>query len=147
MILGNGGTIWGMADASPPDRRRLADASRSDRRSSPPAWPGCYGFLVFDDTGSEWTREGDGSTFRLFPNRFVYSRDQNRASAPYFTSSWGRGPPAACRARRHQGGTGNAATCPPGEAIVSWITPRDAGPAGTLGFFVDARRPCPSPAS
>ena len=32
----------------------------------------------------------------------------------------------------------------PGEAIVSWITPRDQGPAGTLGFMATlAGRPIP----
>ena len=41
--------------------------------------------VTFDDTGSEWAREGERFTFRLYPNRFLYSRDQNRASAPYLT--------------------------------------------------------------
>jgi hypothetical protein len=57
-----------------------------------------YGFLVFDDTGSEWTRAGQSFALRLFPNRFVYSREQNRSSAPYLTIEMGpedRQPPAA----------------------------------------------------
>src|SRR5262249_21687869 len=29
------------------------------------------------------------------------------------------------------------ALLPAGEALVSWATPRDAGPAGTLGFFAE----------
>src|SRR3954464_9534902 len=91
-----------------------------------------HGFLVFDDTGSEWTRDGERFTSHLFPNRFVYSRDQNRASAPYLTVTLGpvdRQPPEAPAGLRSEAGD-----LPPGEAIVSWATPRDAGPAGTLGF-------------
>ena len=121
-----------MADASPPDR---------DGWQSVPVDPAVlaarvaglsYGFLVFDDTGSEWTRQGDRFQLRIFPNRFVYSRDQNRASAPYFTVELGpedREPPAAPTSL-----TSESRDLPPGEAIVSWVTPRDQGPAGTLGF-------------
>ena len=92
-----------------------------------------YGLLVFDDTGSEWTHEGERFHLRLFPNRFVYSRDQNRASAPYLTASLGaedREPPTAPTNL-----TSESRDLPPGEAIVSWVTPRDQGPAGTLGFM------------
>ena len=98
MILGNGGTNWGMADASPPDadgwQRIAIDPAVVAARAAGLS----HGFLVFDDTGSEWTREGERFTFRLFPNRFVYSRDQNRASAPYLTVILGAAdqqPPAA----------------------------------------------------
>ena len=94
-----------------------------------------HGFLVFDDTGSEWTRQGERFTFRLFPNRFVYSRDQNKASAPYLTVVLGAEdhlPPAAPGDIKVETETRDL---PAGEAIVSWVTPRDAGPAGTLGFF------------
>jgi hypothetical protein len=132
VILGNGGTNWGMADASQPDSdgwqtipvEPVVVAARAAGLS--------HGFLVFDDTGSEWTRDGQRFTFHLFPNRFVYSRDQNRASAPYLTVSLGSEdlqPPAAptgLRAESHD--------LPPGEAIASWVTPGDQGPAGTLGF-------------
>ncbi len=37
-----------------------------------------------DDVGSEYRREGNRFEYRLMPKRFFYSRDQNRASAPYF---------------------------------------------------------------
>ena len=124
----------------PTPRRPIATAGstcRSTRRSIAARVAGIsHGFLAFDDTGSEWTRNGETFTFRLFPNRFVYSRDQNRASAPYFTIELGpedRRPPAAPTGLRLEPGT---ALLPAGEALVSWITPRDAGPAGTLGFFV-----------
>ena len=89
VILGQGGTVWGMADASAPD---------ADGWQSIPVDPGVIaarvagvarGFLVFDDTGTEWTRDGETYTVRHMPNRFVYSRDQNAASAPYFTATLG----------------------------------------------------------
>ncbi len=144
VILSNGGSTWQMADASPPDRdgwqvipvdpaviaARLAGLS--------------HGFLVFDDTGSEWTRRGESFTFHLFPNRFAYSRDQNRASAPYFEIVPGpddhRPPPAPTGLRVDPTTT----RLPAGEAIVSWTTPPDTGPAGTLGFLADLDgRPLP----
>src|SRR5262249_9681847 len=107
-------------------------------------------------TGSEWTRTGETFTFRLFPNRFVYSREQNRSSAPYFTIELGpddRQPPGVPsdlegrssiqpRAGALEGSPRVPGDPPPpqdrpaGEALVSWITPRAAGPAGTLGFLV-----------
>jgi hypothetical protein len=94
-----------------------------------------HGFLLFDDTGTEWTKAGEKFTLRVFPNRFVYSREQNRSSAPYFTIGLGpddRLPPAA--PNDLQGETATA-LLPPGEALVTWVTPRDDGPAGVVGFF------------
>jgi Domain of unknown function (DUF4091) len=133
-ILGNGGTTWRMADASPPDedgwQRIAVDPAILAARTAGLS----YGFLVFDDTGSEWTRAGETFTLRLFPNRFVYSRDQNRAVAPYFTVELGpedHRPPAAPDGLRVEPAT---ALLPAGEASVSWLTPRDNGSAGTLGF-------------
>ena len=54
-----------------------------------------HGFLLFDDTGTEWTRDGETFTRKMMPNRFIYSREQNAASAPYLTRSSFRilGPP------------------------------------------------------
>jgi hypothetical protein len=138
VILGNGGTSWAMADTTG------AAGPASDGWQSIPVGPRVVaarvanlscGFLVFDDTGSEWTRQGDRFDFHLFPNRFVYSRDQNRASAPYLTVSLGaedRQPPAA-----PSGLSAEARDLPPGEALVSWVTPPDQGPAGTLGFVAN----------
>ncbi len=83
--LGLGGSLWGFGDPTPPDENRwqvipLEPAvvqARLDGRS--------YGFLVMDDVGSEYQREGDRFTYTLFPNRYVASKDSNRKSAPYFT--------------------------------------------------------------
>ena len=78
VVLGNGGTTWRMADASPPDGDGWQHVPVDPRVVAARVAGISHGFLVFDDTGSEWTRDGETFTFRLFPNRFVYSRDQNR---------------------------------------------------------------------
>lgn len=85
VVFGSGGSIWGMAEASPPDTEgwqvipidpaviaaRIAGLSE--------------GLLVFDDVGSEWTKEGNDWKTRPFPNRFFYSRDAGKAKSPYLT--------------------------------------------------------------
>ncbi len=139
VILGQGGTTWRMADASPPDAggwqaipvdpvvvaARVAGLSR--------------GFLLFDDTGTEWTRLGDAFTLDPMPNRFIASRDSNRSSSPYLSIRLGPAdrdaPPAPA------GLAAVAADLPSGQASVSWTTPADIGPAGTIGFFatIDGR--------
>ena len=67
VILANGGTTWRMADATGPDRDGwqvvLVDPTILAARVAGLS----QGFLVFDDTGSEWTRRGKSFTFRLFP--------------------------------------------------------------------------------
>ncbi|NQT86533.1 DNRLRE domain-containing protein, partial [bacterium] len=85
--------------------------------------------VVFDDTGSEWTRQGERFTFRHFPNRFVHSRESGAKTAPYFTVYLGEKddePPAA-----PSGIQTEKTVLPAGEAIVSW----DA-PPGAIGFMV-----------
>lgn len=135
VMLGQGGSLWASYDAVPPDAQgwqavpvdpkivaaRIADIS--------------YGFLVFDDTGTEWTRKGEEFILRLFPNRFVHSRQSRPDSAPYFTVTLGPAdtdPPAEPEELG-----GDAKALPAGEADVSWRTPYDRGEAGTMGFFVE----------
>ena len=136
VILGNGGTAWRMADASPPDRDGWQAIAVDPAIVAARVAGVSHGFLVFDDTGSEWARDGEKFTFHPFPNRFVQSRDSNRASAPYLTVLTGaedRTPPAAPGEVRPEPET---ADLPAGEAWASWATPADEGPAGVAGFFV-----------
>jgi hypothetical protein len=134
VILGQGGTTWRMADASPPDSRGwqrievdpVLVAARSAGLS--------HGFLLFDDTGSEWDRQGERFIPHPFPNRFVCSREAGADSAPYLLVSLGprdTEPPAAPADLQSE-----SSAVPAGEAWLSWVTPADVGPAGTLGFFV-----------
>ena len=85
VVLGNGGTTWRMSDATPPDRDDWQRVPIDPRVVATRVAGLSYGFLVFDDTGTEWTRSGEKFTRRIFPNRFVYSREENRSSTPYIT--------------------------------------------------------------
>lgn len=134
VILGQGGTIWRNADASPPGKDGWQTIDVDPRVVMARAAGVSHGFIIFDDTGSEWTRDGEKFTYHLFPNRYVYSRDQNAASAPYFTVELGdadNAPPAAPANLKS-----SAADLPAGEAWITWETPSDAGGSGTIGFFV-----------
>ncbi len=134
VMLGQGGTLWKMAEAFPPDaqgwQRVAVDPSVVAARVAGIS----YGFLLFDDTGSEWTRNGEQFRYRLFPNRFIHSRESGAATAPYLTVFLGpqdkRSPAAPGQLRSE------VKDLPSGEAWVSWTTPADEGGAGTIGFFV-----------
>ncbi len=134
VMLGEGGTLWKMAEASPPDARRWQQIPVDPSVVAARVAGISHGFLVFDDTGSEWTRQGEKFTFRHFPNRFLHSRESGPATAPYLTVYVGaedKQPPAvpsAIRAEQRE--------LPAGETWLSWITPKDEGGAGTIGFFV-----------
>ncbi len=132
VILGQGGTVWSSREASPPDRDGWQAIAVDPKVVAARAAGIGEGFLVFDDTGSEWSREGEKFTYRVFPNRFAFSRNSNRSSAPYLTVRLGaedRRPPAAPGELKVDAGD-----LPAGEAWVSWTTPRDDGPAGTIGY-------------
>lgn len=83
-ILGQSSTRWAFGDASPPDAGGwqvipvdpAVVQSCTDRLSQ--------GVVVVDDVGSEYSREGDQIQWRLFPNRYISSRDGPRAKAPWF---------------------------------------------------------------
>ncbi|MDB5299821.1 MAG: hypothetical protein JWO87_1484 [Phycisphaerales bacterium] len=135
VMLGQGGTLWRMADAFPPDAGRWQKVAIDPSIIAARVAGVSTGFLLFDDTGAEWTREGERFTTRGFPNRFVHSKDSNRASAPYLTIYLGEAdtePPATPTDLKFE-----ISDLPAGEARVSWLTPADAGPAGVAGFFVD----------
>jgi hypothetical protein len=135
VMLARGGTFWRMADASPP-----ADPAWQHVPVDPAVIAArvagvSHGLLVFDDTGSEWTRNGEQWDRRLFPNRFVHSRESGSETAPRLSVRLGpsdNDPPPA------PGGMRSAASeLPAGELFVYWKTPEDRGPAGTVGFFVE----------
>jgi hypothetical protein len=134
VMLGAGGTLWKMADAFPPDERRWQRVAIDPVVVAARVAGISYGFLLFDDTGSEWTRQDEQFHYRLFPNRFIHSRESGAATAPYLTVFLGpedKRPPAAPGELRSEVGD-----LPAGEAWVSWTTPADDGSAGTIGFFV-----------
>ena len=89
VILGNGGTVWGMAGARRPTRP-VGRPWRSTRRWSRRAVAGLsHGFVVFDETGTEWTRDGEKFTRHSFPNRFFDSRESGCERGRIFTVELG----------------------------------------------------------
>ncbi len=108
VVLGNGGTTWGMADASPPDPEGwqhmpvdpLVVAARVAGLS--------HGFLLFDDTGSEWTRVGETFTSGSFPIGLSTVASRTERVRPISRSSWvrtiagRRRPRAACGSSRRR---------------------------------------------
>jgi hypothetical protein len=135
VMLGQGGTLWRMADAFPPDAGRWKKVAIDPSVVAARVAGISTGLFLFDDTGAEWTRDGDRFTLRGFPNRFVHSKDSNRTSAPYLTVYLGDAdtqPPAAPTDLKSE-----ISDLPAGEARVSWLTPADVGPAGVIGFFVE----------
>jgi hypothetical protein len=136
VMLGNGGTIWHSADATPPDADGWQTIEVDPRVVAARVAGVSFGFVLVDDTGSEWTRDGEKFNLRLFPNRFVDSRDSRKQLAPYFTIELGgedHEAPAAVRDFKV-----DTSDLPAGEANVSWIASADAGTAGVAGFFVEA---------
>ena len=136
VLFGPEGALWGTADASPPDADGWQTIAVEPRVFASRLYGLCGGFVVFDDTGTEWTRNGEQFSRQLFPNRLVFSRDQNAASAPYFTVDLGakdQEPPMAPTDLRIEPMTPDL---PKGEAIVSWIVPVDRGGAGIVGFHL-----------
>ncbi len=134
VILAHGGTYWRSADAFPPDvngwQRIAIEPSVLAARVAGLG----DGFVVFDDTGSEWVRDGERFEPKHFPNRYVASREAGEREAPYVIVDVGakdREPPAPPTDLK-----GDASDLPAGEAWIDWTTPEDRGPAGTLGFFV-----------
>ncbi len=85
VMLGQGGTTWRMAEATPPDAQGWQTIAVDPAIVAARVAGISYGFLLFDDTGTTWKRDGEKFTSNHFPNRFVMSRDSNRASAPYLT--------------------------------------------------------------
>jgi hypothetical protein len=127
VIFGQGGTVWGFGDASTPDDGWQTIPIAPHVLQARVAGVG-EGFILFDDTGSEWTRNGEQFTWRHFPNRFIYSRE-SKANAPYLTVYVGDAdttPPAAMTQL-----TATNTELPGGETRLAWNAPADAA-----GFFV-----------
>ena len=89
VVLGKGNSTWKMADASEPDASGWQTIPVDPQVMAARVAGLSHGFLVFDDTGSEWTYDGSKYEHRLFPNRFIYSREAGSDKAPYFTVELG----------------------------------------------------------
>jgi len=136
VILGQAGTVWRMADASAPDAQGWQQVAVDPAVVAARVAGISSGFLLFDDTGSEWSHTGEKFELHHMPNRFVRSHESGKTDAPFLTVVPGaedKAPPAAPGALES-----DVADLPAGEAWVTWSTPEDEGPAGTAGFFATA---------
>lgn len=82
-VFGATGGVWSSAEASPPDEAGRQIIPIDARVLSARVAGLVQGLLVFDDTGSEWTRDGERVTMRDFPNRYFFSREAGKDKAPY----------------------------------------------------------------
>ncbi len=135
VLFGPRGALWATADASPPDKDGWQEIPVDPRVVAARVAGLSFGFVAFDDTGSEWKRDGDKVELIHMPNRFAYSRDQNRASTPTLVVEPGDedrqppGPPTGLRARSRRASSGR------GPDLVG-DAPADRGASGTIGFVV-----------
>ncbi|HET6882946.1 MAG TPA: GDSL-type esterase/lipase family protein [Pirellulales bacterium] len=132
VIFGRGGSRWNTADASTPGEGGWQTIAIDPQVVAARIAECSFGLFVFDDTGSEWTRDGNEFKLHLFPNRFLHSRESGAKNAPYLTVELGDHddrPPAAPAELKAE-----TAKLPPGEARISWLTPKDQGPGETIGF-------------
>jgi len=134
---GLGNTIWRFAEPTAPDKDGWQVVPVDPQIVAARVAGVSKGFVLFDDVGSEYTRDGTHFKFMMFPNRFLASREQ-KSHAPYWTI-YVRGtdnqPPPAVGA---MGQEPPSEFLRPGEALVSWITPHKDGPAPVIGFLVRA---------
>jgi len=134
VTVGQGGTVWSSIDASEPDAQGWISIPVAKEVLAARVAGVSKGFLLFDDTGSEWKRDGEKFTLRLFPNRFVYSREGGKQNAPFLTvdvEGEDHDPPGTLQELK-----ASTESLPAGEALVSWLCPADAGTAGVAGFLV-----------
>ena len=138
VMFGEGGTFWTHADATPPDANGWQSIEVDPKILAARAAGLCSGFVIFDDTGTEFVRSGENGenvSINTFPNRFFFSREKNASSAPYFTvrpaekNSASPAPSTPMNLRAESGGF------PAGEAIVKWETPA-WGKEKIIGFRV-----------
>ena len=134
VAYGGGRTIWRFAEASPPDRLGWQAVAVDPDVLAARVAHLSYGLAAYDDVGSVWSYRGGKFAYTTFPNRFIFSRHQNRAEP--WLEVWVAGTDATAPGAV----TDIAATTdglPAGEALVTWTTPADTGGGKTLGFNVD----------
>lgn len=134
VILGSGNSWWGSYEPSTVDKNGWQQVEVSPDVIAARLSGLSHGILIFDDVGSEWKRTGDKFEVFPFPNRYIYSRQQNARVAPFLTIELGAEDQLAPLAPREL--KFDNQDLPAGEAIVRWRTPADRGEAGTLGFEV-----------
>lgn len=85
VVLGRGGSVWGLGDAGPRDAEGWQVIPIDPAVVQARIDGSGHGFFVIDDVGNEYTRVGNHLDYHHQPNRFFASKDSNRSRAPYFT--------------------------------------------------------------
>lgn len=151
VMFDEGGTFWSHADATTPNAENWQSINIDPKIIAARTIGLSYGFVLFDDTGTELYRDGENVTFNNFPNRFFYSKDQNAASAPYLVLELedvdisATAPPKPQRVSQKPDDI-----LPSGEAVLRWTMP-PLDENEYLGFFVSINEnemprymiPCP----
>ncbi|MCU0708065.1 MAG: DUF4091 domain-containing protein [Pirellula sp.] len=89
VCIGQGGSFYASVDAKPGDEQGWVELAVPEKILRARAAGLSYGIVLMDDTGSTWTRDGERFDYKLFPNRFVFSKDSNRSSEPYLLIQFG----------------------------------------------------------
>ncbi|MFM9065922.1 MAG: hypothetical protein ACKOUR_01140, partial [Planctomycetota bacterium] len=134
VTLGGGHSLWRMADAFPPDQQGWQRVAVDPDVLATCVAKLSHGVIVFDDTGSEWTRSGERVKMRTFPNRFIHSRESNRDSAPYLSVTLADEDHEA--PAQPTDSKGDSRVTDDVTLRLTWKTPADVGPAGVLGFHI-----------
>ena len=134
VMNGMGNTIWRFADCTAPDETGWQKVAVDPKVVAARVAGISHGFVIFDDVGSEYECNGEDFEYHMFPNRYVSSSEAGKEHAPYFTVFVGQSDHSA--PGPVTGIQSHSDLLPGGEARVSWVTPEDSGPAGTIGYFV-----------
>ncbi len=133
VINGAGNTLWRFADATPPDKDGWQTIAVDPSVVAARVAGISHGFVLFDDVGSEYERNGEQFKFNHMLNRLVSSREEGKNRAPYFTINVG--PEDHDAPDDVANISSDTANLPAGEASIHWLTPKDHGPAGVIGFL------------
>jgi hypothetical protein len=85
VTCGVGGSTWGWAEASALDAAGYQTVAIAPEVVQARIDGSSFGFYVIDDVGNEYERQGDSFRYTTFVNRYVSSREDQRAYRPYFT--------------------------------------------------------------
>jgi hypothetical protein len=133
VVFGRGHTIWKFAECSLPNRSGWQVCAVDPDVVAARVAGLSEGFCLFDEVGNEWSIKKGKFEYHYFPNRFLYSKESGD-SAPWL-EIWVKGsdsvPPEPVQNIKVE-----MEGMPPGEAIISWDTPKDRGGGKTLGFIV-----------
>ncbi len=89
VINSAGHTRWRFTDAAPPDKDGWQTVAVDPSIVAARVAGISHGFVLFDDVGSEYERDGDHFKFNHMLNRFISSRQEGKNRALISRSSWG----------------------------------------------------------